>query len=174
MNLTALTGNQAIIEKHFLDSLMGAGVIETGKELRVFDIGTGAGFPSIPLKIQRPEISVTLVDSSRKKTAFLLNLCGNLGLKTVRVLTERVETLHHSPDHQSHYDWVVARAFAKPALTFRTAVPFRAPTGRILLYLSPSGAEELGPPDGWASSRIDYALPFSESKRSLVLLSRSE
>jgi 16S rRNA (guanine527-N7)-methyltransferase len=174
MNLTALTDDSAIIEKHFLDSLMGGAEMGSGGPVRLIDIGTGAGFPSLPLRILSPWISVTLVESSRKKAAFLLNLCGVLGLQGVRVLPERIEALQEHPDHAFAYERVTARAFAKPQMTLRAAIPFLAPHGRVLLYLSPTGASELEPPADWSTHRTDYVLPFSNSKRSLVVLTRPE
>jgi 16S rRNA (guanine527-N7)-methyltransferase len=171
MNLTALTTDSAIIEKHFLDSLMGVDQVGTGHTLRLIDIGTGAGFPSLPLKILLPAISVTLVESSQKKAAFLLNLCGVLNLRAVRVLPERVEILLQNPDHLAAFNMAVARAFAKPNLTLGAAIPFLARPGKMLLYLTPTGISELDIPAGWQSHRKDYLLPFSKSKRSLMVLS---
>lgn len=173
INLTSHTDDKAIIEWHFLDSLVGLRGFEAHKGLKLLDLGTGAGFPGFPLKITCPDIKLTLADSSHKKTAFLHHLSGVLKFKGVSILTERVEDLSKQPEHKASYDVVVARAFAKPVRTFETAVPFLATGGRLLMYLTSSGLRDLAPQEAWKVKRIDYVLPFSEAERSLLILVRS-
>ena len=170
VNLTALTTNQDIIERHFLDSLMGVKTIRPYQDLKLMDIGTGAGFPGIPIKLYYPEILLTLVEPVHKKAAFLHHLCGVLRLKGVSVLAERVEGLHRSPEHRGVYQVIVTRAFAKPKPAIKSAVPFLAPAGRLVLYMSRSGEERWHLEQGWKSETLDYRLPFSDVKRSIVVM----
>ncbi len=170
INLTSITGDRAIIERHFLDSLVGSAGFKPHEGLRLLDIGTGAGFPGLPLKLYHPEIHLTLVEAVHKKAAFLHQLCGILKLHEVFVLTERIEALYPQREHQGAYEVIVARAFAKPKLTWEVASPFLKPGGRILIYLTPSAARDLNPVPGWQFQSLDYELPFSEAKRSLLMI----
>jgi 16S rRNA (guanine527-N7)-methyltransferase len=116
INLTAIIDPLDILIKHFLDSLSCILAIQmedhSAKPLRLIDIGTGAGFPAIPLKIAYPQMKVTLVDSVGKKCAFLRYIVNELGLEGVEVLHDRVETLGSDPHHRTSYDWAIARAVA--------------------------------------------------------------
>ena len=170
INLTALSTNKDIIERHFLDSLMGVQAMKPYKDLKLMDIGTGAGFPGIPIKLYCPEIILTLVEPIHKKAAFLHHLCGALKLRGVSVIAERIEELHRSHEHQMAYHMVVTRAFAKPKLALEAAVPVLTPNGRIVLYLSPSVAEKWGSEPGWRRETRYYQLPYSGKKRSIVVM----
>jgi 16S rRNA (guanine527-N7)-methyltransferase len=168
INLTALTTNKEIIERHFLDSLMGVRAMKPYKEPSLMDIGTGAGFPGIPIKLYNPEIILTLVEPRHKKAAFLHHLCGILDLRGVSVIDERFEELYGRPEHLRAYQIVVTRAFIKPNLALEAADPFLAPNGRIVLYLGPSTAERWVSGPGWSHETLDYRLPFSGKKRSII------
>jgi 16S rRNA (guanine527-N7)-methyltransferase len=173
INLTALTTNKDIIERHFLDSLMGVKAMKLYKDLKLMDIGTGAGFPGIPIKLYCPEIILTLVEPIHKKAAFLHHLCGALKLRGVSVVAERIEELHRRHEHQMAYQIVVTRAFAKPKLALKAAVPVLMQSGRIVLYLSPSMAERWSSEQGWSLETRYYQLPFSGLKRSIVAMVHS-
>ena len=172
MNLTSLTTRSSIIERHFLDSLMGIHVIHPFPGMKLADLGTGAGFPGIPIKINRPEIDLTLVESSGKKTAFLHHVCGLLNLKGVTVLSTRIEDLHRVREHLGRYDVIVSRAAARPPMTLKMSAPLLASGGRLVLYLTTVSADTLGQPEGWKATRLDYRLPFTGAKRTLLALSR--
>jgi 16S rRNA (guanine527-N7)-methyltransferase len=114
-NLTAITDRQGVLVRHFLDSLsclkaLPASQLAAGA--RVIDVGSGAGFPGLPLKIVCPEMRLTLLEATRKKVSFLEHIVGVLGLNDVAVVHGRAEELGHDPAHREAYDWAVARAVA--------------------------------------------------------------
>ena len=112
VNLTAIDTAEQIRTKHFLDSISTVCVLRGTPLTSLIDIGTGAGFPGIPLKIIFPEMHLTLVESVGKKSVFCQHIVDCLGLSGVEVLTERAESLGQNPDYREHYDWAVARAVA--------------------------------------------------------------
>lgn len=139
INLTAITDKGEITHKHFLDSL---GVLEhialKGGDT-VMDIGTGAGFPGIVLKIYVPDIRLTLVEASKKKGSFLRFLIAKLNLhqKTpVEVLTERAEVNVLDPNYTGTYDWVFTRYVATIRDSAAYCLPFLKPTGKWVAYKS--------------------------------------
>jgi 16S rRNA (guanine527-N7)-methyltransferase len=166
VNLTAITEDEAIIERHFLDSLAGLKAIEKRADPTLLDIGTGAGFPGLPLKIALPDLRVTLVESSQKKATFLHHVIGRLHISGVTVLNRNVEDLE---ENGTRYDWVVARAFAKKEIVLKKALCLLSPTGRFILFQGQRESER--PPDietGWVKT-IFYELPFSKIRRRLEI-----
>ena len=135
-NLTAITDRQAIYVRHFLDSLALARFWGPPPATLV-DIGTGAGFPGVPLKILHPPLAVTLIESVGKKTAFLKHLIAVLGLEQVRVVTGRAETFGHDPGERERYDVATARAVADLRVLAEYALPLLRVGG---LLLAPKGA----------------------------------
>ena len=111
-NLTAIQEPQQIRLKHFLDSLSCLPVMRDGTMKRVIDVGTGAGFPGIPLKIACPSIQLTLVESIGKKASFCQYMVERLEMQDVEIVRERAEALGLNPAHRQQYDWAVARAVA--------------------------------------------------------------
>ncbi|MGQ9927336.1 MAG: 16S rRNA (guanine(527)-N(7))-methyltransferase RsmG [Chloroflexaceae bacterium] len=138
-NLTAITDRQAIYVRHFLDSLALARFWGPPPATLV-DIGTGAGFPGLPLKILHPPLAVTLVESVGKKTTFLKHLVAVLGLEQVRIVTARVETLGHDPGERERYDVATARAVADLRVLAEYALPLLR-VGGLLLAPKGVGAE---------------------------------
>ena len=137
MNLTAITDENEIIHKHFLDSLSVLEHITLKKGDTVLDIGTGAGFPGIVLKIYVPDIRLTLVEASKKKGSFLKFLIPHLNLHqkvNVEVVTERAEICVRDPDRVGAYDWVFTRYVATIRDSAVYCLPFLKPTGRWVAY----------------------------------------
>lgn len=139
-NLSAIRDEAGIIEKHFVDSLFGAAAIELSG--RVLDIGSGGGFPGIPLKIIQSELQVTLLDSVGKKVKAMNHFVEELGLSGIQAIQERAEVLAKDPEHTGKYDFVVSRATAYITDILAWAVPFLKPDGKILLYKMPSDEEK--------------------------------
>jgi 16S rRNA (guanine527-N7)-methyltransferase len=119
-NLTAITDYEGMQVRHFVDSLscllaLPRAELEAGG--RVIDVGTGAGFPGVPIRIVCPGVRLTLLEATRKKVGFLKHLVDRLGLRAVTVIHGRAEELGQQPDHRERYDWALARAVAEmPAL----------------------------------------------------------
>lgn len=111
-NLTAIDDPQKVRIKHFLDSLTCLCVLRETPFESLIDVGTGAGFPGLPIKIVYPHIRLTLVESVGKKAAFCRHMVETLGLDNVEVIQERAEALGHIQMHREQYDWAVARAVA--------------------------------------------------------------
>lgn len=114
MNLTAITEEEEVYLKHFYDSLSLAFYVDITKEsLKLMDVGAGAGFPSIPLKIAFPHLEVKIVDSLKKRIHFLETVKENLGLQHVQVFHGRAEDFGQDVNHRECYDFVTARAVAR-------------------------------------------------------------
>jgi 16S rRNA (guanine527-N7)-methyltransferase len=111
-NLTAIRDSESIRTKHFLDSFSCVLAWKASPPDRLIDVGTGAGFPGVPLKILYPNLRLTLVESVGKKAMFCQHIVRVLGLEHVEVIQTRAETLGQSPQHREKYDWAVARAVA--------------------------------------------------------------
>lgn len=137
VNLTAITDEDAVITRHFLDSLRCA--LSWGATPgRLIDIGTGAGFPGLPLKILSPAIHLTLVESVGKKVAFLEHVVGLLGLEHVTVIAARAEALGRDPARREQYDLATARAVADLRVLAEYCLPLCRVGGR---FLAPKGTQ---------------------------------
>jgi len=131
MNLTALATPAQIVRQGFLDSLACAPLLPTSKG-RVIDIGSGAGFPAIPLALVKPSLEFTLVEPSRKKVTFLRHVVRQLKLNLVRIRAERAETLLRESDMREAFDVALARAVAPLADVGRLVFPLLRPAGSFL------------------------------------------
>ncbi len=136
MNLTTITEDVEILEKHFLDSLSVLNHITLTADDAVIDIGTGAGFPGVVLKIYVPDIRLTLVEASQKKVSFLKFLISELGLDGTIVLASRAEECAQQPVHTGAYDWVATRYVASLAESAEYCVPLLKPNGKWVAYKS--------------------------------------
>ena len=137
INLTAITDQNEIVHKHFLDALSVLEHITLKKGDTIIDIGTGAGFPGIVLKIYVPDIRLTLVEASKKKGSFLKFLIPQLKLHQtadVEVRIERAEVCARDPDHIGAYDWVFTRYVAAIPDSAVYCLPFLKPTGKWVAY----------------------------------------
>ena len=128
-NLTAIRDSEGIRTKHFLDSFSCSLAWKDNPPKRLIDVGTGAGFPGIPLKILYPSMALTLVESVGKKAAFCRHMVEVLKLETVEVLTARAEELGQLPAYRETYDWAVAACRGSPAGTGRVS-PAACESGR--------------------------------------------
>ena len=129
MNLTGITEREAVYEKHFYDSLTLAGVVRFADQNSLADIGSGAGFPSIPLAIVYPHLQVTIIDALGKRIKFLEEVTSQLGLSKVLCLHSRAEDAARKREHRDHYDVVTARAVARLAVLNEFCLPYVRPGG---------------------------------------------
>ena len=139
-NLTAITELDAVIEKHFIDSVL---PLSNLKQQKVIDIGAGAGFPSIPLKIMNPDIELVMVDSVNKKVTFLQAVIEVLELTNTRAIHSRVEDLGLNPNFREKFDIVVARAVASLNTLCEYTLPFVRLGGKFVAYKSIEVENEL-------------------------------
>jgi 16S rRNA (guanine527-N7)-methyltransferase len=141
-NLTAIRDSEGVRVKHFLDSLTCVLEMKSVPPSRLIDIGTGAGFPGIPLKILYPTMQLTLVESVGKKAGFCSHMVELLGLSQVQVLTLRAEEVGQLKEHREKYDWAVARAVASMPILLEYLLPLVRVGGAILAQKGESAHAE--------------------------------
>lgn len=142
MNLTAITEYEEVIVKHFLDSVSLVKIMEP-KTDTLIDVGCGAGFPGLPLKIVFPELKVTLLDSLNKRVKFLQAVIDELSLDGVAAVHGRAEDFAHNKDYRERYDICVSRAVANLSTLSEYCLPFVKRGGSFVAYKAEKGAEEL-------------------------------
>lgn len=141
-NLTAIRDSQGIRTKHFLDSFSCVLAWRGVPPRRLVDVGCGAGFPGIPLKVLYPAMQLTLVESVGKKAAFCRHAVETLGLEAVEVVNARAEQVGQIPDHRESYDWAVARAVADLPILAEYLLPLVQVGGSMLAQKGQSGPAE--------------------------------
>ena len=140
VNLTAITDPAAMAVKHFADSLSLLRFIDLPQGASVIDVGTGAGFPGIPLLIARPDLKMTLLDGTGKKLAFIQSACGELNLSPV-LLHRRAEEAGRLPACRDRFDFAVSRAVAELRALAEYCLPLVAPGGAFIAYKSDDAEE---------------------------------
>jgi 16S rRNA (guanine527-N7)-methyltransferase len=174
INLTAITNPRDIAIKHFLDSLAPAGFIPD--RARLLDIGSGGGFPGIPLKILKPSISVLLIDGVRKKVNFLKHVLRSLKLENIEALQIRAENLLKKPECANSFDVIISRALSDLEPFVKNALPLLAKQGTIIAMKGQVDPKELdavraeAPGDRYALEVENYKLPLIEAARSIVII----
>jgi 16S rRNA (guanine527-N7)-methyltransferase len=179
-NLTAIRTAEEMRIKHFLDSLSCLLAIESKPASSLIDVGTGAGFPGLPLKVLRPEIHLTLVESVAKKTRFLTHVVQELGLNHVNVLNARVEAIGRQAAHREQYDWAVARAVAALPVLCEYLLPLVKVEGFMLAQKGESAPGELAQArpaiellGGRFIESIPVELPGVPQERSLIVIQKT-
>jgi len=143
MNLTRITEPAEMALKHFIDSLSVLAVVPPRVNARVVDIGTGAGLPGIVMKIARPDLQVTLLDSTAKKLTFCQAVIDDLELQGIAVLNGRAETVGRLPEHTKGYELAVARAVAPLEKLLPWCAPFVAARGAFVAMKGPAVSAEM-------------------------------
>jgi len=142
MNLTAVREPLVIQQRHFLDSLSCLTVTGDLNGRSLVDVGTGAGFPGLPLKLLFPDLHLTLIESVGKKATFLQHVVDDLGLTNVTVLAERAESAGQQAAHRARYDWAVARSVAELSVLVEYLLPLCRVGGSFLAMKGQSAAQE--------------------------------
>ncbi|BDR59952.1 16S rRNA (guanine(527)-N(7))-methyltransferase RsmG [Lactobacillus xylocopicola] len=179
VNLTRITAKDDVYLKHFFDSLTPlftfGSVFEPDSTL--CDVGAGAGFPSIPLKLLRPDLKVTIVDSLGKRLHFLQDLVDQLGLTDVKLVHGRAEDVGQNPTYREQFDLVTARAVANMAVLSEYCLPLVKLKGNLLALKGPKAASELTEAQkaitvlgGQMRQQEELRLPGSEEERTLILI----
>jgi len=143
MNLTTITDPEKVVTHHFLDSASCALSPGYDQAVELLDVGTGAGFPGVPLKILFPDQAYTLMDSLRKRITFLHHVTGTLELEKTRLIHMRAEDGGRDPQHREIYDAVVSRAVAGLPVLLEYAIPFVKVGGRFFCQKGPQWEEEM-------------------------------
>ncbi|MGD6993471.1 16S rRNA (guanine(527)-N(7))-methyltransferase RsmG [Sutcliffiella horikoshii] len=179
MNLTAITDEEEVYLKHFYDSITASFYVDLNQELSLCDVGAGAGFPSIPLKICFPNLKVTIVDSLNKRITFLQNLANELGLKNVHFVHDRAETFGKNADYREKFDLVTARAVARLSVLSELCLPLVKEGGMFVPMKAAAASEELE--KGKKALQIlggklekvhSFSLPLEESERNILIINK--
>jgi 16S rRNA (guanine527-N7)-methyltransferase len=175
-NLTSIEGKEEVAVKHFLDSLTCSKAIEIRDDWDVVDIGTGAGFPGVPLKVERPSLALTLLESSQKRVRFLELLVSKLGLSDTEVIWGRAEDVGRMGRHRENYDLAVARGVAELAVLAELCLPFVRVGGAFVAFKGPGVEHELPKAmkameimGGRMEKIVRMALPWDYGERCIVI-----
>jgi 16S rRNA (guanine527-N7)-methyltransferase len=181
LSLTSITEPERIAIEHYLDSVAPLAFNLIGEEMAVVDVGTGAGFPGLPLAIMCPKVSFTLIDATRKKVTYLQSVCSELGLTNVEVVWGRAEELAHQKVFREGFDVAVARAFGALDIVWECTLPFVKIGGIAIAYKGPKVDEELeigeltAPLVGGKVEAVHrFTLPTSDLRRALVVARKFE
>ncbi|QKS73375.1 16S rRNA (guanine(527)-N(7))-methyltransferase RsmG [Paenalkalicoccus suaedae] len=179
MNLTAITEKESVYLKHFYDSITAAFSVDLSRTLSVVDIGAGAGFPSIPLKICFPHLDVTIVDSLNKRITFLNALAEELNLTGVSFYHDRAEQFARKPEHREQYDLAISRAVARLPVLAELCVPLVKQGGQFVAMKGAGAAEEVTSAKKAYKllgveliEQVDFSLPIEESERSILIANK--
>lgn len=181
MNLTAITEWDEVIDKHFIDSISLIKACDLSGDKYILDLGCGAGFPGIPLKIAFPNLKIVLLDSLNKRILFLKEVIEELGLSDIEALHGRAEDYARKPEYREQFDYCVSRAVANLTTLSEYCIPYVKEGGSFISYKSGKVKEEvkevktalflLG---GKMTDLISFQLPETEMERDFVIIKKEK
>jgi 16S rRNA (guanine527-N7)-methyltransferase len=181
MNLTAITDKAEVYLKHFYDSITASFYFDFTKPFHLCDVGAGAGFPSIPLKIVFPHIEVTIVDSLNKRISFLNHLANELKLENVHFIHDRAETFGVNPLYRENFDVVTARAVARMSVLSELCLPLVKVGGHFIAMKAAHANDELANGKkaittlgGRLEEMFTFTLPMEESERNILIIKKAK
>lgn len=182
INLTAITKKEEVYLKHFYDSLTAGLYVDFSKGVHsLCDVGSGAGFPSIPLKIIYPNLQITIVDSLKKRIGFLETVVNELGLEDVYLYHDRAETFGQNKQFRASFDFVTARAVARMSVLSELCLPLAKKGGTFIAMKAAHAPEELdegrraiGLLGGKVRDDIFFELPEEAGERHIILIDKTK
>lgn len=179
VNLTALTDKEDVYLKHFYDCITPAFYVDFTKEMTICDVGAGAGFPSIPLKICFPDLKITIVDSLKKRIDFLNHLADKLKLEDVAFYHSRAEDFGQQKPFRESFDVVIARAVARMSVLSEFCLPLTKEGGLFIAMKGAQADDELADArgaikrlGGHVKGNFIFTLPREESERSIITIDK--
>ena len=179
MNLTAITEPTEIIEKHFIDSLTILNKIDNNQ--KVVDVGTGAGFPGIPLSIMNPTLKITLVDSLNKRLIFLQEVVAKLNLKNIEIVHARAEEFGQNKKYRENFDIATSRAVANLSTLSEYLIPLVKVGGKVISMKASEAQEEINQAQkaidvlGGKINKIEeFNLPQSDIGRTIIIIDKQK
>lgn len=181
INLTAITEFEEVLKKHFLDSISIGRFLKQDEKASILDIGTGAGFPGIPIKIAFPETKITLLDSLNKRVNFLNEVIKDLSLDNISALHGRAEDFAKKEDMREQFDFCVSRAVANLSSLSEFCLPYVKVGGIFISYKSEKAKEELETAKNAISilggnnvKTEEFLLPGTDFKRNLIIIEKTK
>lgn len=181
MNLTAITNEDDVYLKHFVDSISAAYFFDFSQSLKILDVGAGAGFPSIPLKICFPQLEINIVDSLNKRIGFLQHLADVLAIDKVHFYHDRAETFGQNKIHREQYDVVMARAVARMPVLAELCLPLVKVGGHFIAMKGSESSEEIKEGKkaisllgGELEKDEAFLLPIENSTRHIVIVKKTK
>jgi 16S rRNA (guanine527-N7)-methyltransferase len=181
INLTAITEKGDVYLKHFYDCIAAAFYYDFTKPFHLCDVGAGAGFPSIPLKIIFPQVQLTIVDSLNKRISFLNHLSNILNLENVQFVHDRAETFGINPKYREQFDVVTARAVARMSVLSELCLPLVRVGGHFIALKAINAEEELKAGQkaiatlgGKLENQFTFTLPIEEFERTIIVVKKEK
>ena len=179
MNLTAITEEREVILKHFVDCLSLVPYLKLSEDTKIIDVGTGAGFPGLPVKIACPKVSMTLLDSLQKRIGFLEESIKAMGLEHMECVHSRAEDGGQNPIYREQFDYCVSRAVANLAVLSEYCLPFVKIGGTLAALKGPDASAEIADAEGAlqklggkVTQVMDVNIPFTDLSHKLVFIEK--